>query len=422
MEESIIPSNETDRMELLHQLHILDTDPEEIYDGIVYIASKICQVPISTITLIDRDRQWFKSAIGVEHRENPRIYSFCARAILGTDILEVPDSLKDDHFKNNPLANSDPGVRFYAGIPLELNDGLNVGTLCVIDHKPNKLNDEQLKTLRFLGWQVTRLLELRLKNAMLLQHQKDLNDNLNAASVIQKSFLPPPLLQHDGFQIASFWQPAHILGGDIFNIIKGKENIIFYMIDVCGHDVPSALVTVSISQFFYQHIHKATASSPKEIMTALNEEYPLERFDRFFTIFYFIVNPTTGHFKYSSAGHPPAVILKKNAEIELLDKRGPLIGLAQIAPKGALIFEEGEGVLEEGDKVFLYTDGIIELKNLQKEQFGAQAFYDLLKNLHQEPVNVIIQKIHQSLKNFNPHFEDDVSIISFEKVVETSIK
>ena len=420
MKESIIPSNEAARMKLLRELDILDTEAEKIYDGIVYIASQICQVPISTITMIDSDRQWFKSAIGVEHRENPRIYSFCALAILGKDILEVPDSLEDDRFKDNPLATSVPGVRFYAGIPLELKDGLNVGTLCVIDHKPNKLNEDQLKSLRFLGWQVTKLLELRLKNAQLMQKQEALNDDLNAATAIQKSFLPPPELLYRGFQIASFWYPAHALGGDIFNAIEGKEKTIFYMIDVCGHDVPSALVTVSISQFFYQNVNSPIALSPKEIMILLNEEYPFERFDRFFTIFYLIVDRSTGHFKYCNGGHPPAVIIKRNGELQLLNPRGMSIGLKKLSQKEYSIFEEGEGFLEEGDKVFLYTDGILELENQQGEQFGAERFYALLQSLHQEPINTIIQEVDQALRSFSDYFEDDISLIGFERQSEQS--
>jgi sigma-B regulation protein RsbU (phosphoserine phosphatase) len=409
MQETLIPSNEAERMELLQQLHILDTDPEEIYDGIVYLASKICQMPISTITLIDRDRQWFKSAVGVSHRENPRVHSFCARAILGNDILEVPDSLKDDRFRENPLAQSDPGVRFYAGIPLELKDGLRVGTLCVIDHKPNKLSEDQLKALRYLGWQVTKLLDLRLKNELLLQNQTALNDNLNAASAIQKSFLPPPLLQFPGFQIASFWHPAHVLGGDIFNAIQGEEKNIFYMIDVCGHDVPSALVTVSISQFFYQHMNSSKATSPKEIMLALNNEYPFERFDRFFTIFYLTVDPLTGHFQYSSGGHPPAIILKKNGELKLLDERGILIGVRK-----DLIVEEADGFLENRDKVFLYTDGVIDCKNRQGEQFGTHRFYDLLKSLQHEPIETFVKKVDETLRTFSHDIEDDMSLMGFE--------
>ncbi|QLH37672.1 MAG: GAF domain-containing protein [Parachlamydiaceae bacterium] len=163
MKEPQTPFNEEERMELIRQLDILDTDAEEIYDGITYLASMACNKPVSTITIIDRHRQWFKSIVGANEKENPRIYSFCAHAILGNEILEVKDSQLDERFKDNPLVTGDPHVRYYAGAPIELKDGLRVGTLCVIDHKPNKLSDEQLKILRFLSLQVTKLLELRLK-------------------------------------------------------------------------------------------------------------------------------------------------------------------------------------------------------------------------------------------------------------------
>lgn len=410
MQESLIPPNEAERMELLHQLDILDTEAEEIYDGIVYIASQICHVPVSTITFVDHDRQWYKSAIGTNQKENPRVVSFCARTILGKDIMEIPDSRKDERFRDNPLVTSDPYVIFYAAVPLELKDGLNVGALCVIDHKPNKLTEEQIKTLRYLGLQVTKLLELRLKNVLLLKKQKALNEDLDAASTIQKSFLPPSFFQLGGFQIASLWNPAHLLGGDIFNVIKAKEKIIFYMIDVSGHDVPSALVTVSVSQFIYQHVNSCASLSPKGIIKALNDEYPLERFDRYFTIFCLVIDPLKGHFKYSSAAHPPAIILKKNG-IKLLEMRGTVIGLKADVP-----FEEGEGVLEEGDKVFLYTDGIPELKNQAGEEFGAERFYALLESLQKESIDQIVKEVYAELRSFNCHFKDDISLLGFEKV------
>lgn len=163
MKEPEIPVNETERMELVHQLNILDTESEVFYDDITYLASLLCNMPVSTITIIDQNRQWFKSIVGGEGRGNPRIYSFCAHAILDDKVFEIPDSLSDDRFKDNPLVIGEPYVRYYAGAPLELKDGLRVGTLCVIDHKPNKLNEEQLKILQILSLQVTKLLDLRLK-------------------------------------------------------------------------------------------------------------------------------------------------------------------------------------------------------------------------------------------------------------------
>lgn len=163
MKHPPIPSNETERMELIHQLDILDTTAEEAYDGITSIASLICNTPIATITIVDQNRQWNKSSVGIDSKEAPRIYSFCAHAITGNEILEIPDSHEDERFKDNPLVTGNPYVRFYAGAPLELKDGLRVGTLCVIDNNPNKLNKQQLNALLFLSLQVTKLLELRLK-------------------------------------------------------------------------------------------------------------------------------------------------------------------------------------------------------------------------------------------------------------------
>lgn len=163
MKEAELPENENDRMALVHRLAILDTVAEEAYDGITHMASVICNMPISSISILDHNRQWFKSIVGLSGTETPRAYSFCAHVILGNEIMEIPDSEKDERFKDNPYVKGAPYVRYYAGAPLELENGLRVGALCVIDHKPNKLSEDQLKALRFLSLQVTTLLDLRLK-------------------------------------------------------------------------------------------------------------------------------------------------------------------------------------------------------------------------------------------------------------------
>lgn len=163
MAEAALAENENERLALVRRLEILDSVSEEAYDGIAHIAGLICDMPISAITIVDQNRQWFKSIVGLPTKETPRAQSFCAHAILGHEILEVQDSEQDDRFKDNPLVTGDPHIRFYAGAPLELESGLRVGALCVIDNKPNKLTADQLKALRFLSLQVTALLDLRLK-------------------------------------------------------------------------------------------------------------------------------------------------------------------------------------------------------------------------------------------------------------------
>lgn len=242
---------------------------------------------------------------------------------------------------------------------------------------------------------------------------KKLDADLNAAVMIQQSFLPPANFKLPSLELASVWMPANLLGGDIFNTIQCCQGkIIFYMIDVSGHDVPSALVTVSVSQYLNQ---KNSASnvilSPKEMMNALDKEYPLERFDRYFTIFYIILDVATGKISYSSAGHPPAVLLSPNKGIKILSIGGTIIGL-----HGAIEFEEGTETLSPGDKLILYTDGIIEKKNMNNELYGSEKLYKLLEELKHESVGEIVTAIQTSLQSFGQGIpsKDDISILAIE--------
>ena len=159
-----IPENERERLKLLKQLCILDTEVEKAYDEITKIASLVCKVPISLVSIVDESRQWFKSTVGIDAKETPRNLAFCAHAILESGLFEIEDSRLDERFSDNPLVKGEPKVIFYAGIPLEIKNGLKVGTLCTIDHKPNKLNEEQKEILTCLAHQVENLLKLRLSN------------------------------------------------------------------------------------------------------------------------------------------------------------------------------------------------------------------------------------------------------------------
>ena len=169
------PLNEVERLQKLYTLGILDTEQESDFDYITKLAAYICNTPVALVTLVDEDRQWFKSKVGMSICETSRESSFCAHAILTpNEILEIPDATKDVRFIDNPLTKIDEPVIFYAGVPLLLKNGTAMGSLCVIDHKPKKLTDDQREALITLAKQVERLFELRLVNNQLEQTKASL--------------------------------------------------------------------------------------------------------------------------------------------------------------------------------------------------------------------------------------------------------
>ncbi len=163
------------RLSALHSFEILDTDPEKDFDDIVKLASAICGTPISMISLVDADRQWFKARVGVDMTETPLETSICAHAILEAEFLEIADTTQDPRIADNTLVTIDQGVRFYAGAALKTADNLPIGTLCVLDYQPKELSPLQRDTLKVLARQVMTQLEMRkaLHTAHLLRQEVD---------------------------------------------------------------------------------------------------------------------------------------------------------------------------------------------------------------------------------------------------------
>ncbi|KGF63677.1 sensor domain-containing diguanylate cyclase [Pseudomonas lutea] len=179
--KSPIPSCEQQRLEALYQLEVLDTQPEATLDRITRLVAQVLNVPIALISLVDQDRQWFKSRVGLEVVELPRETAFCAHAILETNELVVPDATEDQRFCDNQLVVGDPHIRFYAGVPIRTSKGFAVGTLCAIDARPRTLSPQELAILRDLADVVSREMQLR-ENLMLARIQKDRSQALFVAS------------------------------------------------------------------------------------------------------------------------------------------------------------------------------------------------------------------------------------------------
>jgi GAF domain-containing protein len=164
-----LPSAEKKRLKVLWQYDVLDTVPEAVFDDLTELAARICEAPIALISLVDEDRQWFKSKVGISIQETSRDLSFCAHAIRQEDLFIVPDATRDERFAKNPLVVSDPKIRFYAGAPLITPDGHALGTLCVIDKVPRELRPDQQKALRVLARHVMTQLELRRQSKEMAQ-------------------------------------------------------------------------------------------------------------------------------------------------------------------------------------------------------------------------------------------------------------
>ena len=176
MKKAPLPENELQRLEALHQYQILDTAEEEDYDSIARLAAHVCGTSMSNISFVDRDRQWFKAAIGLDSRETPRDVAFCAHTILDDRPMIVEDAKRDERFWDNPLVTAGPEIRFYAGIPLVTREGYRLGALCAIDREPRTLTSEQIDALTVLSRHVTTLLDLRSANRRISAQNRQLEE------------------------------------------------------------------------------------------------------------------------------------------------------------------------------------------------------------------------------------------------------
>lgn len=181
-----IPQDDKKRVEAVHAMNILDTPPEERFDRITRLAVRLFNVPISTITIVNSDREWFKSCQGLPVRQGERAISFCGHAMLSDDIFLIPDALKDERFKDNPMVVGEPYIRFYAGVALFDAKGNRVGTFCIKDRKPRTMSKEDARALKDLAVWVE--LELNVQHlGLALESRKKAEAELKASEARYKA-------------------------------------------------------------------------------------------------------------------------------------------------------------------------------------------------------------------------------------------
>lgn len=384
-----IPHNEIERLMSLRVLNILDTPPEERFDRITRLAAKYFEVPIAYVSLIDKERQWFKSKQGFDICETPRSISFCSHTILREETLIVPDATKDDRFCGNPVVTGPPNLRFYAGQPLSGPGGHKIGSLCVLDLKPREFDVKKIEALKDFALMVEH--ELNLVDALkiqseflktkeeLVRSQNYIANEMAEAAQYVKDLLPVKL----NGEVATDWQflPSSNIGGDAFGYHwLDKEYFAIYLLDVTGHGVTAALLSISVMNILRsQSLPLTDFRRPGNVLSVLNDIFQMDLHgNRTFTMWYGVYHRPTNSLVYSNAGHPPAILMDgtggKEAVFRRLDKGGVMIGCFP-----GMEYEEETLTLSPGSRLLVFSDGIFEVKKDDGTRSTFDDFLDLVK-------------------------------------------
>lgn len=300
----------------------------------------------------------------------------------------------------------------------------------------NRLNKHFLFSSMYLTYHddemimivVDDMTELETQRLNLLEKQERLDEDLKSAAEIQKSLLPATFPRLHNCSFASRFIPSDQVGGDIFNVFELDEHrLIIYIIDVSGHGVPAAMVTVSVSQmlspttgyFCNRGAESLPAcetelASPQKVLDALDASYPIERFDKFFTMSYVVLNHDDSKLSSCNAGHPAPIIVRSDGSLEFLEKGGSIVGLGGVIP-----FEEESTTLREGDKIVFYTDGVTEYSNSAGELFGEDRLNSLLVGMAsrnaEETAEAIVNSVMEFGNNLPPADDITLVVVDFSK-------
>jgi serine phosphatase RsbU (regulator of sigma subunit) len=363
--------SEAERLRALDEYAILDTAAEAQFDCITRLAARICEMPIALISLVDAERQWFKSAFGLDEsvRETPRDQAFCAHAIVDDRMLEVVDATLDPRFRDNPLVTGEPGIRHYAGQPLVGHEGHRLGTLCVIDTRPGRLTESQQQSLQDLSTLVMSLLEIRRRQYEDLRLRTELNLEMENAAIIMERLAAASMdTTIEGLRQSVV--PASRFSGDLVGALRGDDGSITVMLaDVTGHGLASAMLVVPTLQSYRSGI-QAGLPLPllaRQMNFALHVQLPAGYFVATMLV---RVAPDRRTLSVWNGGLPPAC---------LVDDRGVIVRefASMHLALGILSDDEFDDrcvtmAVDAAAELFGYTDGMPDAVNRDGEQFGVE--------------------------------------------------
>lgn len=377
---TIDPVRESERLEDLRSLKLLDTEPEDRFDRITRLAAEFFQIPTTYVALIESDRQWFKSRVGLCTTETARNMSFCQYTIQRSEPLVIPDARLHPIGRNHPFVVGEPHVRFYAGVPLAGPRGHKIGTFCLVDTVPREFGDEAVAALVAFATLIEREInlgeiiqtqnELLNTRQQLVEAQKKLEREMSDAAKYVRLMLPPPL---SGDEIID-WQfhPSTHLGGDGVGYRHvNDDQLAFYVLDVTGHGLGSALLAVTALELLRNPVAQVDFSRPAVVIERLNRTFQMkDHAGKFFSAWYGVYSRSARTITYANAGHPPALLLTRRDGALELSRTAPGASVLGIIPE--IHCPETTIEFSPTSELYLFTDGLYELPDSQ----GGRGSYD----------------------------------------------
>lgn len=332
-------AREEARLAALHRLGVLDTPPEERFDRVVRLAQQLFDVPTVLVSLVDRDRLYYKARVGYEPHEIPREGTFCSKAIEEPATLVVRDAREDPSFRDTAFVSEDPFLRFYAGQPLVAPGGHRVGTFCLIDTEPREFSAEDQKLLTDLASWVEKELVVE--------------EELQRASQVQSSLLPRTAPDVPGYEVSGQFVPVSTIGGDFYDWQVTPRGLVLSLADVMGKGSGAAILAATVRAVF----RAGAALPPPDALamadTALTGD--LVGAGAFVTAFRALLDPATGRVTYSDAGHGLTLIVRADGPDERLGATGLPLGVLPDPPR-----DSATVTLAPGDLLLTFSDGVLD--------------------------------------------------------------